>query len=282
MATQLSTTHTNDDNVIFTAGESEVQRLDTQHKVVAASMTPSILAPIDFSKPGLRILDQATGSGIFLRDLRASTPNPTSHTWIGTDIETSYFPTSSPPDTSYHFQSMTTPWPQSWTSSFDLVHSRFALPGVGTTSLHSAVNNLIALVKPGGWIQFVEMDLENWVGGPATQEFCAATRTLLSFVSAGQGVDLRSKLVPMMKEAGLVDIQVRGFAILTGKRAREDVRALSEDSMKATAQGVCGSLAAMLPGEGDWKGVAERLVKENGEVGSEFRVFAVWGRKVGT
>lgn len=63
MATAVSKSGTNDDNVIFGAGQSEVERLDMQHKVIADHMTQLILAPIDLSKPGLRILDQATGGG---------------------------------------------------------------------------------------------------------------------------------------------------------------------------------------------------------------------------
>ena len=58
-----STTGNNDDNVIFGANKSEMERLDMQHKVILASKPDLIQAPIDFSKPGLKILDQATGSG---------------------------------------------------------------------------------------------------------------------------------------------------------------------------------------------------------------------------
>lgn len=53
----------NDDNVIFSAGQTEVDRLDVQHKVIFASMPQLVQAPLDLSKGGLRILDQATGSG---------------------------------------------------------------------------------------------------------------------------------------------------------------------------------------------------------------------------
>jgi hypothetical protein len=62
-ATAASKTGANDDNVIFESGEDEVQRLDIQHKVFYDAMPQQILVPLDFSKSGLRILDQATGSG---------------------------------------------------------------------------------------------------------------------------------------------------------------------------------------------------------------------------
>jgi hypothetical protein len=67
------------------------------------------------------------------------------HTWVGTDIEDDYFPAEHPSDTSYHHQSMTEPWPKDWEGTFDLVHSRMALPGVGTNSLLDVVNGLVVV-----------------------------------------------------------------------------------------------------------------------------------------
>lgn len=62
--TAISKTGLNDDNVIFAANESEVERLDKQHKVVHAAMPQLVLAPVDLGRGGMRILDQATGSGM--------------------------------------------------------------------------------------------------------------------------------------------------------------------------------------------------------------------------
>lgn len=53
----------NDDNVIFAANESEVERLEKQHQVIYAAMPQLVLAPLDLSTGGFRVLDQATGSG---------------------------------------------------------------------------------------------------------------------------------------------------------------------------------------------------------------------------
>src|SRR5690242_3700548 len=174
-STFISKTGLNDDNVIFAANESEVQRLDRQHKVVYAAMPQLVLAPINLKEGGKRILDQATGSGaqlclqnrskltnigIWIRDVRRAV-GCTSNTWIGTDIEDSYFPQDNPSDVSYHHQPMTEAWPVQWLGTFDLVHSRMALPGVGINPLDQVVTNLISLVKPGGWLQLVEMEWHN-------------------------------------------------------------------------------------------------------------------------
>ena len=70
-----------------------------------------------------------TKRGIWLRDVRQAAGGA-SNTWIGTDIEDSYFPKETTNDTPYHHQSMTESWPLQWQETFDLVHSRMALPGV--------------------------------------------------------------------------------------------------------------------------------------------------------
>ena len=61
--TAASKTGTNDDNVIFGENQTEAERLDMQHRVIFDSMPELVTAPIDLSKGGLKILDQATGSG---------------------------------------------------------------------------------------------------------------------------------------------------------------------------------------------------------------------------
>ncbi|RYN16336.1 hypothetical protein AA0112_g12558 [Alternaria arborescens] len=145
-STSISKTGLNDDNVIFAANEDEVQRLDKQHKVVYSAIPQLFLAPIDLAEGWLRVLDQATGSGSYLRAEELFKAN-----------EESYFPKETPNDTSYHHQTMNEPWPLKWQGTFDLVHSRMALPGVGLSSLDDAVMNLVKLVKPGGWFQLIEM-----------------------------------------------------------------------------------------------------------------------------
>ena len=43
----------------------ELQRLTCQHEVIKAHVGKLILAPLDLSKPGLRILDSATADGMW-------------------------------------------------------------------------------------------------------------------------------------------------------------------------------------------------------------------------
>jgi hypothetical protein len=61
--TAASSTGSNDDNVIFGAEQTEVERLEMQHQVIHDANPQFVYAPLALSKGGYKILDQATGSG---------------------------------------------------------------------------------------------------------------------------------------------------------------------------------------------------------------------------
>ncbi|KAF2185347.1 hypothetical protein K469DRAFT_726852 [Zopfia rhizophila CBS 207.26] len=213
--TSASKTGTNDDN-----------RLDIQHKVMYDTTLQLVHAPTDLSKGGYKLLDQATGSGE-----HAYIP----HLFLFTDLLADLLRTGE--------------------NSFDLVHSRMALPGVGTNPLSEAVKNLIALNN-----------------GPEGTIFHNAIKDLFAIVSGGQGVDLREKLIPMFKEAGLENI---GYKILTTPfcaRASEKIRKTSEASLFATAMGVSMTtkMLDVMP---------QKVIEEANKDGWEFKAFALWAQK---
>jgi hypothetical protein len=62
--------------------------------------------------------------------------------------------------------SMKDSWPVEWQGTFDLIHQRMAFPAAGPKIVKQVISNMIGLLKPGGWIQFVESD-HSLVEGPA-------------------------------------------------------------------------------------------------------------------
>lgn len=173
---------------------------------------------------------------------------------------------------------MTAPWPASYKSSFDLVHSRTALPGVGTTPLSTAISNLIALVKPGGWIQFVEMEWLDWAVGPEMKTLQKATRQLFDLVTNGQGVDLRPKILEVMQREGLRNVGCEVVGVPAGKNAKEEARAWSEESMCATVKGVVETLGKFGVGGEELVGLEARVREEIRERGGEYKLFVLWGQ----
>jgi len=281
MATVVSRSTTNDDNVILKTGKQEVDRLDTQHIVIREAMGSLVLAPIDLSKPGLRILDQATGGGIWLHDMKST--SPARHTYVGTDIVDDYFPSEPVPDMSFHNQSMTEPWPDSWAGSFDLVHSRFALAGAGTNSIREVVKRLFALVKPGGYIQLVENAFEEPPNGAAARAFVETISSMFSLVTGGQFGNLRADAARWLQEAGMEGVEDRLVTVPLGLSAKSgELNELSITSIVSTASGI-SETAKQMPPFGVPLDIIEalpkQLGKELGEQGGAYQIFVLWGRK---
>ena len=150
-------------------------------------------------------------TGLWLRDL-APALHPT-HSLVGTDIMTSYFPAPQPPNTLLTYQSITAPWPTDMHNSFDLVHQRLALPGCGEFPWRSAIRNLIGLVKPGGFIQLLEADHSHpGVAGPAMEQAFKLIKELL-----GTKAEYAPKLRQWLQEEGLLDVDEQILDVPIGK-----------------------------------------------------------------
>jgi hypothetical protein len=186
----------------------ELKRLADNHDVFKDAMGGLLLVPVDLSKPGLRILDSATADGTWLRDLQSSIPTSVDRTYIGTDIEPELFPSQLPAGMTLPAQDVTKPWPADWQNSFDLVHQRLGLAGSGPTPIPDVVTNLIRLVKPGGWIELVELDIdEPQDAGPALHKFIRLLREI--FTLAGMGGNFASKMRGWLEAAGLEQVEAR-------------------------------------------------------------------------
>lgn len=81
------------------------------------------------------------------------------------------FPTHNklPAEIEFVKASVTEPFPGDWTGAFDLVHQRFLFPSL--PEHEPALGNLLAAVKPGGWVQFVEVDMVTPTKPEASQEY---------------------------------------------------------------------------------------------------------------
>ena len=174
---------------------------------------------------------------------------------------------------------MTEPWPLQWQRSFDIVHSRMALPGVGLSSLEDAVMNLVRLVKPGGWSQLIEMQWQDWDAGPVLQQVQQAMRQLVGMATNGQGMDMREGLTALVEKAGLTKVQHAIFPVPVGVKAKEDVRELSLESMFATAS--FATLEKLQPVElkANIDSLSARLVGELRKTGGSYNLFTLWAQK---
>ncbi|KND88249.1 hypothetical protein TOPH_07111, partial [Tolypocladium ophioglossoides CBS 100239] len=147
--------------------------LQANHHVAKLAMGGSIvLAPFDATRVNLKILDSGTSdeTGYWLTDFQKSLAQPDTCTMIGFDITHERFPDPPPKGIELKVQDVLRPFPDSWLGTFDLVHQRFVLAAAAAKGRESVLG-LCSLVKPGGWIQLVEM--QSTVGeddGPAVHQ----------------------------------------------------------------------------------------------------------------
>lgn len=152
--------------------------------------------------------------GTWIRDLASSTA-PVQHTFVGTDLDPTNFPIATPDNQIYQIQDINKSWPEEWNESFDFVHQRLVLNGAGRYQ-KSALGRLVALVKPGGWVQIMESTNEvPKDNGPVMRNFDTLLKGI--FTSVGANIGLANVLPQWLHEAGFENVQSRDVQMRLGK-----------------------------------------------------------------
>ncbi|KAF2098086.1 hypothetical protein NA57DRAFT_57252 [Rhizodiscina lignyota] len=260
---------------------TELERLDKTQAVVKAAMNDRlILAPLDLSKPDLCILDSATANGAWLRDISTHLKSP--YALVGADIMTSFFPSKAPPHTALIKQDFQVPWPTALYETFDLVHQRAALARSRSIPPKECVSNLTALVKPGGWIQLMEMDLtETDNDGPAAKDFLRLVVSMLEKGGSGLTFNIPGTMVAWLKDAELDEVREEMVSVPYGKScSSEEIAILSTEASVQNVNFVCEAatrLGVDRP-EGFVGSLPERYRQEIETRGGEMRLIVAMGR----
>ncbi|KAH7304320.1 hypothetical protein B0I35DRAFT_465304 [Stachybotrys elegans] len=154
-------------------------------------------------------------AGVWLRDLQASLPADSKNTYIGTDISPMYVMRDPPPGITLTVQSMKEPWPPGWNGTIDLVHQRMALPAAGRDIVKQVITNMTALLRPGGWIQFVESDASIYQGlamGSMYQLICDMVKIM------DTGADYAPQLEGWFRSPGLINFGCKVFDVPLGRK----------------------------------------------------------------
>ncbi|KAI0411482.1 hypothetical protein F5X98DRAFT_46755 [Xylaria grammica] len=259
----------------------ELERLQLGQEIISDCFRKLVFAPVDLESPGLRVLDSATADGLWLRDLCECSPSSSrdAQTYIGTDITSIYFPRAGIPGVQLYEQSITKAWPSEWNCTFDLVHQRMALAAAGKGDVREALQRLIGLVKPGGWIQLVEPD-HSASATPAMQDFFKLLSDVFAFMGTSTGY--ATQLHKWLAEEGLESVEERVFDVPLGKSSRND--ALSKKSarmIELVMKGLIevGRTIPTLLSATELDTLIQRAQEELAQTGDIFRLHCVWGRK---
>ena len=108
--------------------------------------------------PDARIADIATGTGVILTDLAMSLP--ATYQFDGFDISSAQFPSDKdlPKNVKLHIADAKAPLDSEYHDIFDVVNVRYLNVGMKPRDWEIVSRNIYDLLKPGGWIQWIEPD----------------------------------------------------------------------------------------------------------------------------
>lgn len=202
---------------------SENDRLNVQHALVRSIMGGKLLiAPADMGRHNLRVLDSGTAQANWLLDLATLVPDTAQ--LIGTDIAVEQFPPEAqrPSTMTLQKQSIFEPWDKTMVASFDIVHQRFVLAACRSNEeAQQAVANLVALAKPGGWIELHEGNMLKIQEGDAHKAMMRFRDiAVAAWTSIGQLPDPGVRLSGWLRDAGAEEMYEEVQTVPIGAAAR--------------------------------------------------------------
>ncbi|KAK0662964.1 hypothetical protein QBC41DRAFT_27577 [Cercophora samala] len=141
------------------------------HPTISSSLFPSSSSSSSSTKSSevaagsqnpVAICEVASGTGIWLIDVARSVPPSTVLT--GLDYNLAQSPPSAwlPPNVSMRHWNVFDPVPEDLVGKYDYVHTRLLVLVVGESKDPGPIiRNLLTLLKPGGWLQWDELDTVN-------------------------------------------------------------------------------------------------------------------------
>ncbi|RMY72366.1 hypothetical protein D0863_04554 [Hortaea werneckii] len=202
----------------LTRDQEESQRLNLQHDLYIKStgfhLHPRIAATLPADA---HIAEVATGTGIWLRSLAASSQSSPGWKYTGFDISPEQFPPD--PDRKgigFRVLDILKPPPEEEKGKYDVVHVRLLVCGLKATDWLHAAEHILALLKPGGWIQWHEgtfAELQFLQSTPQTP-YPSASREIAQYAIRTLNETERKvltadvlKLPQTVTEAGFADVE---------------------------------------------------------------------------
>ncbi|KAL4874230.1 hypothetical protein BJY04DRAFT_204211 [Aspergillus karnatakaensis] len=209
--------------------KAESLRLNEQHKLIL-DIVDGPIAPEVLLDSVQAVAEVATGTGIWLweaQQLLKKSSGDVQPYFHGFDISSAQFP-ATPEGIELSIHDVLKPFPPEHHNRYDLVHLRLLLTAFGEAEFQTAVENLLPILKPGGYLQWVEISFtglydESIVHHPkAVPTIEAWTR----YVDQNNISRNAPKAVRKAFEtAGLVNVSDRSFMV----RGREELNKRAQD-----------------------------------------------------
>jgi len=258
---------------------AEVVFMARQHRYIQKELGGLlILAPVELPGRTLSILDVGCGDGLVLSELHAQVGAESN--LVGLDTNPAALAqgeaTYGKKGIKLLQHDMNDPLPENLQNSFDLVHVRYSLYGAGRSGVEQVIKNLASALKPGGWLQVQEIDVQAGHSdhGEALTEYIGLFTTLIE--KMGNDAKFVLKLKPAFEGAGLIDVKVSQYDAKFGKDAID-----ADESIEIFTHSIplmVGYLKQLGVAKAD-SSLHERLKAELAVKGATFPRYVVMGRK---
>ncbi|CAG8655961.1 7977_t:CDS:2, partial [Funneliformis caledonium] len=133
---------------------SELDRVNLQHFLLKELNGFNFKSPVDLNNPQVSVLDVGCGAGTWILDLASENPA----NFYGIDI-LPLFPTEiKPSNVSFSIANLIDGLPFK-DNSFDFVHMRFFVFCLSESDWEIAIQEIVRVCKPNGWIEIFEVDI---------------------------------------------------------------------------------------------------------------------------
>ncbi|KAJ3906179.1 hypothetical protein F5879DRAFT_947283 [Lentinula edodes] len=209
MGEQLSKRYYASTQYLLPADDVETRRLNAQHNIITNAFGGKLsVAPTNLAT-GDRVLESAAGSGIWaLEFFETNRADGITLDIECIDISSEQFPTTHPPEIKFSVNSVVNLPNPEWTERFSFAHQRLLVAAMNDALWHLAVAELFRVVKPGAWVELVEIEAQgfgSWSVGPHSTKLAFLINTM--YDKRGVIGDLSVYLPLILKEAGFVDIK---------------------------------------------------------------------------
>ncbi|KAJ3728970.1 hypothetical protein DFJ43DRAFT_1191458 [Lentinula guzmanii] len=153
---------------LLPADNIETNRVNAQHNIVNNALNGRLhVAPTSLTT-GDRVLESAAGSGIWaLEFFEQNRADGIVLDIESIDISSAQFPCAHPPQIHFSVNSIVN-LPNEWDNVFVFAHQRLLVLALNDCLWHSAVSELLRVIRPGGWVELVEIearDFRSWSVG---------------------------------------------------------------------------------------------------------------------
>ncbi|KAF7288337.1 S-adenosyl-L-methionine-dependent methyltransferase [Mycena chlorophos] len=262
--------------------EPEGQRLISQHWTCKSLFGGRLVwAPIEFTKD-TKVLENATGTGIWLLDLASSID--ASVEMQGIDIESRLFAKSLPKNISLRVGNLLS-HPADWTNTFDLLNQRFLMVALEIPQWPQALTEMLRVLKPGGWVQICEPSAWRDASPDRTRPGLTTLNALVRALGAQRNLFLEcGEAMPgLLEAAGFVDVHKEVRSVKMGAWGGDDgvkqmvnyidvFRGLKTPILKAGGYGLVST-------EADFDALIEGLEAELEGTEGDVLYSIFWARK---